>query len=238
MKRKKYTSATRNSVATKSVLASSILATGLVCAASSTFAYETGDLILRAGVASVQPDEDSSNLELNGSGIPGTSAGVDNSEQLGLTVSYMLTPHLGLGVLAATPFEHDIKANGLGLDAGEAKQLPPTITLQYFPMDSASAFQPYVGIGINYTIFFSEDVDSELEAALGTKGDLELDDSFGLAAQIGADYAINEHWVLNASVWYLDIDTDATFKFDDGTRIEADVDVDPWVYMLGLGYRF
>lgn len=238
MKRKKYTSATRNFVATKSVLASSILATGLVCAASSTFAYETGDLILRAGVASVQPDEDSSNLELNGSGIPGTSAGVDNSEQLGLTVSYMLTPHLGLGVLAATPFEHDIKANGLGLDAGEAKQLPPTITLQYFPMDSASAFQPYVGIGINYTIFFSEDVDSELEAALGTKGDLELDDSFGLAAQIGADYAINEHWVLNASVWYLDIDTDATFKFDDGTRIEADVDVDPWVYMLGLGYRF
>jgi outer membrane protein len=238
MKRKKYTSATRNSVAAKSVLASSILATGLVCAASSTFAYETGDLILRAGVASVQPDEDSSNLELNGSGIPGTSAGVDNSEQLGLTVSYMLTPHLGLGVLAATPFEHDIKANGLGLDAGEARQLPPTITLQYFPMDSASAFQPYVGIGINYTIFFSEDVDSELEAALGTKGDLELDDSFGLAAQIGADYAINEHWVLNASVWYLDIDTDATFKFDDGTRIEADVDVDPWVYMLGLGYRF
>lgn len=238
MKRTKYTSAMRKSAVAKSVVASSILATGLMCAASSTFAYEKGDLILRAGVASVQADEDSSNLEINGSGIPGTSAGVDNSEQLGLTVSYMLTPHLGLGVLAATPFEHDIKANGLGLDAGEAKQLPPTITLQYFPMASASAFQPYVGLGINYTIFFSEDVDSDLETALGTKGDLELDDSFGLAAQIGADYALNERWVLNASVWYLDIDTDATFKFDDGTRIEADVDVDPWVYMLGLGYRF
>ncbi|MBV1932834.1 MAG: outer membrane beta-barrel protein [Porticoccaceae bacterium] len=238
MRRKRYTSVASNSAAVKSVVASSILATGLICAAGSTFAYETGDLILRAGVASVQPDEDSSNLELNGADIPGTSAGVDNSEQLGLTVTYMLRPHVGLGVLAATPFEHDIKANGLGVDAGEAKQLPPTITLQYFPMDSASAFQPYVGIGINYTIFFSEDVDSELEAALGTKGDLELDDSLGLAAQIGADYAIDEHWVLNASVWYLDIDTDATFKFDNGSRVEADVDVDPWVYMLGLGYLF
>lgn len=238
MKSKRCISAKNNSRAAKALLASSLLVTGFMCAAGNAFAYETGDLILRAGVASVQPDEDSSNLELNGVGLPGTGAGVDNSEQLGLTITYMLTPHIGWGVLAATPFEHDLKANGLGLDAGETKQLPPTFTLQYFPMDSTSAFQPYVGVGINYTIFFSEDVDSDLEAALDTQGDLDIDDSFGFAAQIGADYAINEHWVLNASVWYLDIDTEATFDFDDGTRIEADVDVDPWVYMLGLGYRF
>jgi outer membrane protein len=228
MSRKKYSS----------LIASSVLATGLVCGAGSALAYDTGDLILRAGVASVQPDEDSSALELNGTALAGTSAGVDNSEQLGLTLTYMLAPKWGIGVLAATPFDHDIKANGLGLDAGEAKQLPPTVTLQYFPMDSASPFQPYVGIGIHYTVFFSEDVDSDLESFLGTKGDLDLDDSFGLAAQVGADYAIDKHWVLNASVWYLDIDTDATFKFKDGTRIKADVDIDPWVYMLGLGYRF
>lgn len=237
MKSKNCISAKNNSRAAKSLLASSLLATGLMCAASSAFTYEAGDLILRAGVASVQADEDSSNLELNGVGLPGTGAGVDNSDQLGLTITYMLTPHIGWGVLAATPFEHDLKANGLGLDAGKTKQLPPTFTLQYFPMDSTSVFQPYVGVGINYTIFFSEDVDSDLEGIFGS-GDLDIDDSFGLAAQIGADYAINEHWLLNASVWYLDIDTDATFKFGGGTRIEADVDVDPWVYMLGLGYRF
>lgn len=219
-------------------VSAAILTAALLCGANTGMAYETGDLIVRAGVASVQPDEDSSNLELNGADLAGTSAGVDNSEQLGLTVTYMLTPNVGLGVLAATPFDHDIKANGLGLDAGEAKQLPPTITVQYFPMNPASAFQPYVGIGINYTVFFSEDVDSELESALGAKGDLDIDDSFGVAAQIGADYALDEHWMLNASLWYLDIDTDATFKFKGGTHVEADVDIDPWVYMLGLGYRF
>ncbi len=216
----------------------SMLVTGFACTLSSAQAYEAGDLILRAGVASVQPDEDSSALELNGTSLTGTSAGVDNSEQLGLTLTYMLAPNVGIGVLAATPFEHDIKAKGLGVDAGEAKQLPPTITLQYFPMAASSAFQPYLGIGINYTIFFSENVDGELEGALGTRGDLELDDSFGIAGQVGFDYALNEHWLVNASVWYLDIDTDATFKFDDGTRVKADVDVDPWVYMIGLGYRF
>ena len=222
-----------------SLVAGSLLATGLACGAGSALAYEAGDIILRAGVASVQPDEDSTAPKLDGVALAGTSAGVDNNEQLGLTGTYMLTSNIGVGLLAATPFEHDIKANGLagGIDAGSAKHLPPTFTLQYFPMDSASAFQPYLGIGVNYTVFFSEDVDSDLEAILG-RGDLEIDDSIGLAAQVGFDYAIDEHWLLNASVWYIDIDTDAEFKFDSGSRVKSDVDIDPWVYMLGVGYKF
>jgi outer membrane protein len=196
-------------------------------------AYDSGDLILRAGVASVQPDEDSSALVLNGVALAGTSAGVDNSQQLGLTLTYMLTPKWGVGVLAATPFHHDIRAKGLGIRAGDARQLPPTVTLQYFPLDASSPLQLYIGAGLNYTVFFSEDVSSQLGS-----GDLNLDDSFGLAGQIGADCAINKNWVLNASIWYLDIDTDATFKLDGVGRIKADVNIDPWVYMLGLGYRF
>ena len=220
-----------------SLVAGSLLATGLACGAGSAMAYEAGDIILRAGVASVQPDESSSALKLDGTALAGTSAGVDNNEQLGLTGTYMLTSNMGIGLLAATPFEHDITANGLGVDAGSAKHLPPTLTLQYFPMDSASDFQPYVGIGINYTAFFDEKVDSELEGVLGS-GDLELDDSIGLALEAGVDYAFDEHWVLNAAVWYIDIETSADFKFDSGSRVKADVDIDPWVYMLGIGYKF
>ncbi len=201
-------------------------------------AYEPGDLIVRAGVASVQPNEDSSPLVVDGSVVPGTGAGVDGDEQLGLTVTYMLTEHLGLGVLAATPFEHNIQASGLGVDAGSAKHLPPTITVQYFPMAAASALQPYIGLGINYTVFFQEDVASQLENAIGASGNLSLDDSFGIAGQAGVDWVLSPNWLLNASVWYLDIDTKATFKFADGTRVEADVDIDPWVYMVGVGYRF
>lgn len=222
----------------KSVLNSLVLVVGLATMAQSVTAYESGDVILRAGVASVQPDEDSSVLKLNGAALAGTRAGVDNSEQLGLTATYMLTPHVGLGVLAATPFEHDIRAVGLGVDAGTVKHLPPTVTLQYFPMDAGSALQPYIGLGINYTVFFSDHVDSQLETALGSAGDLSTDNSFGWAGQLGVDYALDDHWLVNASVWYLDIDTDATFRFDSGDRITAQVDIDPWVYMIGLGYRF
>lgn len=220
-----------------SLIVGGVLAAGLLGGAAGAMAYDTGDLIVRAGIASVQPDEDSSDLKLNGVDLPGTGAGVDNSEALGLTLTYMLSPKVGIGVLAATPFEHDIKAKGLGVDAGDTRQLPPTVTLQYFPMDPGSALQPYVGVGINYTVFFSEDVDSELEGVLG-KGDLDLDDSFGLAAQVGVDFALDNNWVLNASIWYLDIDTEAEFRFDGGDRVEADVDIDPWVYMVGVGYKF
>jgi outer membrane protein len=219
-----------------SLVAGSLLATGLVSGAGSAMAYEAGDIILRAGIASVQPDESSSDLNVNGGDLAGTGAGVDGDEQLGLTGTYMLTSKIGIGLLAATPFEHDITANGLGVDAGDTKQLPPTLTLQYFPMESSSVFQPYVGIGVNYTAFFDEGVSSDLESAYGS-GDLELDDSIGLAAQVGFDYAIDEHWLLNASVWYIDIDTEADFQFD-AVRIQADVDIDPWVYMVGVGYKF
>jgi outer membrane protein len=102
--------------------------------------------------------------------------------------------------------------------------------------------QPYVGIGVNYTIFFEEDVSSTLEGALsspgGAKGRLSVDNSIGLAGQAGIDIPLGEQLVLNAAVWYVDIDTDATFKFAGGNRVTADVEIDPWVYMVSLGYKF
>ncbi|HLS98827.1 MAG TPA: OmpW family outer membrane protein [Porticoccaceae bacterium] len=207
-------------------------------------AYEASDIILRVGAATVAPDESSSELSSPALGgrVAGSSASVDDNTQLGITGTWMLTPNLGLGLLAATPFEHDVEANtgvlSLGtVDAGSVKHLPPTLTVQYFPMGSGSAIQPYLGAGLNYTTFFSESVAGELESVLGD-GSLTLDDSWGLALEAGIDMALGDNWLLNAAVWYLDIDTTATFRFDSGVRVKTDVDIDPWVYALTLGYRF
>lgn len=221
----------------------SVLAAGLLFGAASVTAHEAGDFIVRAGAAHVDPNDDSDLIHHSGLGnVAGSEAEVDDDTQLGLTFTYMLTNHWGVELLAATPFDHDIEADlgGLGkYDAGSTKHLPPTLSLQYYPMDSASKFQPYVGLGVNYTKFFDEDVDSELEGALAeTGGDLELDDSLGWAAQIGFDYEIDDHWLINAAVWYIDLETDAEFKFDSGTRVKTDVDIDPLVYMISIGYKF
>ena len=219
-----------------------MLTATLLAVAGTAQAYEAGDMLLRGAVTTVAPDASSSELVVDGAAVAGSEADVDDGTALGITFVYMLSDRIGLEVLASTPFSHDISAAtgalGLGtVEAGETKHLPPTVSLQYFPADSGSAFQPYVGAGLNYTLFFDEDVDGQLEGVLGP-GNLDLDDSLGLALQAGFDYALNENWLVNVGIWWVDIDTDATFTFEDGTRVTTDVEIDPWVYSLSVGYRF
>lgn len=155
----------------------------------------------------------------------------------------MLTDHIGLELLAATPFQHTVGVKGLGagLDGklGDIKQLPPTLSLQYYPMEASSKFQPYAGIGLNYTMFFDEDLSSNRKAQ--GFSNMKLKDSVGLAGQLGMDYMINDNFLVNAAVWYVDIDTKATIDGPSALGVgktKVDVDVDPWVYMVGVGYKF
>ena len=56
-----------------------------------------------------------------------------------------VTPHTVNGTGGITPFGK----------VGDAWLLPPTLPLQYH-FDTGTAFKPYVGGGVNYTIFFDE----------------------------------------------------------------------------------
>lgn len=217
----------------------SVLALGVALASGSALAYQQGDMVLRAGAAMVDPDASSSPLAINGVEVAGTSVDVDDNTQLGITFTYMLNDNFGVGVLAATPFSHTVTAKGLGPDfkAIDLKHLPPTVSLQYFPMASGSKFQPYVGAGLNYTLFFDEELTSAFEANVDS-GSVKLDDSFGLAFELGCDFEISDNLVLNAAIWSIDIDTTATIKLDSGPKVTTDVDIDPLVYMLGVGYKF
>ncbi|MFT6409180.1 MAG: outer membrane protein [Arenicella sp.] len=75
-----------------------------------------------------------------------------------------------------------------------------------------------------------------MNAALG-QSTISLEDSFGLALEAEIDYSLNDNWLINAAVWRLDLDTDAVIDSPAG-QVKVDVEVDPWVYMLGLGYKF
>lgn len=225
----------------KSLLGASLVA--LALAAPAAHAYQAGDMILRAGAITTAPNESSGDLKFDGNKVSGTKATLDSDTQLGLTFAYMLTDHIGLELLAATPFKHTVAVKGLGggLDGklADIKQLPPTLSLQYYPMEPNSRFQPYAGVGINYTLFFDED----LSSARKQQGfsNLKLQDSVGIAGQLGMDYMLTDNLLVNASVWYVDIDTKASVNGPtalDYSKTKVDVDVDPWVYMVGLGYKF
>lgn len=217
----------------------------LIAVSGSVFAHEAGDWLVRFGPALVDPDTDSDMIDVAGiTTLPGVDVG--NETQLGITGVYMFTDNVGLELLAATPFTHEITVSGVGIPAGETKHLPPTLSLQYYPMDSSSAFQPYFGLGLNATIFFEEDVDNQLNLALdgivglpaGTvDAGLSLDDSYGLAAQAGFDYMINDKWMINGAIWWIDIDTTAVISTA-VADVSFDVEIDPMVYVLSIGYKF
>jgi outer membrane protein len=225
-----------------SLFTASLLA--LAIAAPLAQAHQAGDIIVRAGAITVDPHESSSDIWVGalGTDVAGTKATLDSDTQLGLNFAYMLTNNIGIELLAATPFSHDVGVKGMpggfaGLNGnlGELKHLPPTLSVVYYPLDASSAFQPYVGAGINYTWFFDTKLSSEAEGK-GFSG-LDMKDSWGLAAQVGMDYMLTDNIMLNAQVRYIDIDTTGTTNFG-GDKVKVDVDVDPLVYMVGLGYKF
>lgn len=203
-------------------------------------AFEKGDIIARVGAVNVSPNDSTSNINVDGSDL-GVDLSVGDDTQLGLNFAYFLTDRINIEVLAATPFTHDVDFGvrdplGTGNQLGEVTHLPPTVSINYYFNDPGSAFQPYVGLGVNYTFIYDEDFTSANEA-IGLD-DLDLDDSFGLAAQVGVDYMINDKWFVNASVRYIDIDTEASFNLN-GARGEVDkIEIDPMVTMVSIGYRF
>jgi outer membrane protein len=231
----------------KSLLSASLFALALT--APLAHAFEAGDILIRAGAITVNPKADSSSVKVDQGPLAGTNLGgkatMDSDTQLGLNFAYMIDPHWGIELLAATPFEHDVKLKGTALGSaangklGTLKHLPPTLSVVYYPLDSKSDFQPYLGAGINYTVIYDEHVGSEAQA----KGfsNFEAENSWGLAFQVGADYMITDNILITAQVRYIDIDTRATVENDSlapGTRAKVNVDVDPFIYMVGLGYKF
>ncbi|WP_397451155.1 OmpW family protein [Pseudomonas sp. NA-150] len=226
----------------RSLLSASLLALAL-SAPFIAHAHEAGDIIVRVGAATADPHEDSGNIKLDGAKVSGTKATLDSDTQLGLTLAYMLTDHLGIELLAATPFHHNVGVKGLGpgLDGklGSSKQLPPTLSLQYYPMDPTSKFQPYAGLGVNYMMFFDEDLTGNRQQQ--GFSNLNIKNKFSPAAQVGMDYMLTDKVMLNASVWYIDMSTTATMDGPTALGVgqtKVNIDVDPWVYMVGIGYKF
>ncbi|HBB77870.1 outer membrane protein OmpW [Stutzerimonas xanthomarina] len=226
----------------KTLFTASVLAVAL--AAPFAQAHQAGDVIVRAGAITVDPREDSGDIYVGAlnSSVAGTKATLDSNTQLGLNFAYMLTDKVGIELLAATPFSHDVGVAGmpggfsdLNGKLGEIKHLPPTLSVVYYPLDSKAAFQPYVGAGVNYTWFFDDKLSSSAESK-GFNG-LDMKDSWGLAFQVGADYMLTDSLMINAQVRYIDIDTTGTTSYG-GAKVKVDVDVDPMVYMVGLGYKF
>ncbi|MBU9831113.1 outer membrane protein OmpW [Rahnella sp. FC061912-K] len=191
-------------------------------------AHQAGDVIFRVGTATVRPTEGSDNVLGLG------SFDINNNTQMGMTLGYMFTDNIGVELLAATPFQHKVGLKSTGTIA-EVKQLPPSLMAQYYFGDKLDKLRPYLGVGINYTTFYDTNFNQTgRDAGLS---DLSVKDSWGVATQAGVDYNLDENWLINMSVWWMDIDTEVKFKAG-GEQQNINTRIDPWVFMFGVGYRF
>lgn len=214
-------------------IASILLAGGMLAAAMPAHAKE-GDWLVRARAILVAPNESSGPVE---PAFPGARVAVSDSFAPELDFTYMIADHVGAELILGTT-KHKVSGRR-DLDAvgrlADTWVLPPTLTLQYHLAPTAK-IRPYVGAGVNYTIFYSEDASDGLEKAIGeTK--VRLDDSFGYALQAGVDIDITPRVFANLDVKYIDIDTTAKLTTG-GAANRVDVSLDPLVIGVGVGMRF
>jgi len=206
---------------TPSLLLPASLAAALVLAASPAMAQSKGDWTVAAGVHQVAPK--SSNGTLAG----GLQVDVDSDIKPTITGEYFIADNLGIELLAALPFKHDINIDGLGR-VGSTKHLPPVVSLQYH-FNSKGKVSPFLGAGLNYTTFFSEETGGALAGS-----SLKLEDSWGLAAHAGVDFAIADKGALRVDVRWIDIDSDVKL---DGTKLGT-VKIDPLAYGVSYVFKF
>lgn len=204
-------------------LQSLVLAAATALTMTSAFAVPAGTWSIAAGAHYVDPKSD------NGTLNNGLSVDVDGDVRPTISGEYFIANNVGIELLAAIPFHHDITltdANGDTVD-GKTQHLPPTLSLQYhfdgynMPMN----LKPFVGVGVNYTTFFEEKV---------ALGDLELDDSVGVAGHVGLDIPFAPTEAFRIDARYMDIKTDAKL---DGNDI-GEVDISPWVYGIAFVKQF
>ena len=176
---------------------------------------ESGEWLVRVGANTVAPQSNNHDI-----------VEVDDATMLTFNATYFATPNWAVELLAAAPFEHDVDLVGGGTVA-TVKHLPPTLSAQYH-FNPDGAVRPYVGAGINWTLFFEEDTTGALAGSR-----LSLDDSVGPAGQLGVDFSVSDRWFINIELRYIKIESKATL---DGASL-GDVEIDPWTFGLNVGVR-
>jgi len=213
--------------------------------AFTSFAQEKNEWDIRLRAIGVIPEESAT------IGVIGGDININNAYVPELDITYFLAKNFSAELILGTS-KHDIKTKGPDLSAvggassadvnlGSVWLLPPTLTLQYH-IPTGTAFKPYVGAGLNYTIFYSANKGPVVEG-------ISYEDRFAFAAQAGIDYDISKKVFLNIDLKKLLLSTTATVDVANLTpadspglapvlrNINADTKINPWIIGVGVGYR-
>lgn len=170
--------------------------------------------------------------------VPGSEMDFSSTVVPELDITYYFTNNIAAELILGTTYS---SIDGRGSLAGIGKIgktfiLPPTLTLQYHFTDFG-AFKPYVGAGVNYTIFYNQDGNGADRGSGRRITGLDIDNTWGGALQVGFDYMLDQHWGFNFDVKKLYLRPDFSAKLN-GDKISGKADLDPWLIGAGVTYRF
>lgn len=200
-------------------------------AVSASLAAQAQTDTLKLGV--IRYDTHSKTDGIRGVGVPpGADAETGDANTLLFTYERALTPNIGVELVIGVPPKIKARATGsvafLGDDVLSARNVAPTLFLNYHVGELGATLRPYVGIGINYTKF------TNVKSKLADK--VEMSDSTGLVVHAGVDYALTKDWGLFASIAKLNVKSKLVAT---GTTVlETTIDFRPLTYSFGASYRF
>ncbi|WP_315701700.1 MULTISPECIES: OmpW/AlkL family protein [unclassified Bradyrhizobium] len=199
---------------------------------------------IRLRALGVLPDSGGSSV--NVLGIPALSSPnsglkIGDSVVPELDISYYFTPNIAAELILGVT-RNKISGTGSldGLSIGKTTLLPPTLTLQYH-FTNFGAFQPYIGAGVNYTVFFNNSASNTTSIIGGlplTVTNLHVSNQWGGAVQFGFDYMIDRHWGLNLDVKKLWLRPNYSATVNGVIPVTGSAHIDPWLIGGGVTYRF
>lgn len=145
-----------------------------------------------------------------------------------LDFTYFFNKNFAAELILGTS-KHDVKVGNDEVSLGSVRLLPPTVTLQYHFYPTKS-LKPYVGAGVNYTIFYGV----ENGDTLG----MDYKNNVGFALQGGVDYFVNDKFFLNVDIKKLYLKTDVDVDLGLPATVPAEVKINPLLIGFGVGMKF
>ncbi len=222
----------------KQSIASALVAAVAACGAGAAHAQAAGDVMLQIGWNKIMPKVKSS--DLSAPSLPGSKIDIKSASALFITATYMITNDISVEALGGLPYKHDIvgagAVSGVG-KIGSIHQISPTVLLQYRFLAADGPFRPYVGAGPTFAKFYGTKGSGALTAVTnpgGTPTTIGGDTEWGTTIQAGANYKIDKHWFLDASVLKTFISTKATLSTGQSTSAK----LNPVSINGSIGYTF
>jgi outer membrane protein len=196
------------------------LALGLLAALSFNAIAQENPWMVRARATNLNWD--------NGQTATVQSANVHAKNQTipEIDISYFFNKNVAAELVLTYPQNVEIMAGSSSL--GDVKALPPSLLLQYH-FTNFGALKPYVGAGVNYTLFSSR-------KNLGSGTYSIENSSTGFVAQVGTDYMFDKNWGVNFDVKYMKMNTDV-FLNSSGASI-GNLNLSPIATSVGVTYKF